>query len=1032
MHVEEEKLPMNKLTVTLFGTPSVYLNGNTIDFAYKKAAALFYYVLLNKQVSRSEAACLLWGDSDSASALKNLRHAIYTIRKNLGVDIFNSDRQSILEVRKDLDIRCDVLQFLQESILPETQKEFMEGFTLKHCELFDDWICEQRKILHDRYLEILLAQGQQAFQNGDLSLAERLGQLYVRQDPLEESVAVMLMEIYRDQKKYRRAIGVYQKLHENLLAELSISPLKETSDLYYKIIDEWNSSTEHVEENSAKLLLGKEEALNEILTLCNRPLTTDHTPCAIIKGEAGVGKTYLLDHILNDYDFSDWLICRSYCYQSEAHVQMAPWNCIMMTLMTELKTRDFTVPENTIKNASMLFPCLTALCGQDVASYDLNYILPQNYHMAEESALLIFAEAARHIPLLLVFEDIHWMDKNSVDFLSMFLRRLRNLNITVLCTSRTICADYVRKFIDIVLEDNVAHAVSVRSFNEQETATFAKYYIKRKPDSDLCKQLYARTGGNALLLVQMIKILQEHPELSTVSDDLGDIIGTRLENLPPDERQVLDFISIFPDYVSFDMLLAILTKNPMELLYICNQLKRRMLIQENSTDNVLGYSLTHELIRSSLIKRQSEPARRILHSRVAQYLEENLSGASSIPYERIIYHFKESGNRFKAFQYQVKALDVYTSLHYAVFPALGTGVFAESEQKNLTDYFQILETNLADLYRNYPGERDTLNQLETTFLLAKGRYAIYVGEYKIGLAALDCLTKICDKNHIKEPLVAAQFQYICFGIQTYNTEIMSVHLEILKSLLAGQTLSKNYGIYLRMEGLFQLMSGDYQLSRSMFQKSIETFGALTPRGDDRYAINIAGAYGYIAESYRMEHNYPQAFLAYDQAILYNRSCGYYPGTAVLYTNYGVAAEQSGEQRVAKKLFNFALETYQKTYEYSGRPIALSHLAYFEAEAGNFDLAAQYLDEGFRISDTIGSPLWKATVCYHCWKIHALILDRNQNAPVLEKRWPKSLNKHARNCLLTLNNMRHGMPPKDIKDAIREITDYLTRTEAQPE
>lgn len=1018
---------MNALKITLFGTPSVVLDGHPVTFAYKKAAALFYYLLLNQKVPRNEAASLLWGDSDSASALKNLRHAIYTIRKNLGIDIFNAGQTAVLELRDDLDIDCDVLNFVEENILLDTQKEFMEGFSLQHCEVFEDWMNEQRRILHSRYLEILLAQEKKAFQSGDLSTAERLGLRYVHQDPLEESAAVMLMQLYRAQKKYRRAIGIYNELYKNLSAELSISPLKETSDLYYKIIDEWNSSTEHVEEESNELLLGKDGVLSEILSLCNRPLTESRTPCAVIKGEAGVGKTYLLDHVLNDYDFSDWLICRSYCYQSESHIPLSPWNSVMMTLMTEMEAGEFTVPENFRKNASILFPCLSASCGQDFVTCDMNYNIQQSYHMAQESALLIFAAAARHIPLLLVFEDIHWMDKNSIDLLAIFLRRLRNLKVTVLCTSRTIYPDYVRDFMDSALSDNIACMLNVDCFNEQETALFAQHYIKSTSNPGLNKQLYERTGGNALLLVQMINILQEHPEYSTMSDDFGDIIGTRLANLPPDEHQVLDLISVFPDRAPFDMLSSILTKNSMELMYLCNQLQRRMLIQENCVDNTLAYSLTHELIRSSLVKQQSAPARRILHSRVAQYLEENMDRNGTISYERLIYHFREGGDQFKVFQYQVAALEAYTGLHYAVLPTLETGVDSKSEVQNLEDYFHMLEGELSELRSSRVADSDTLDQLEMTLLLAKGRYAVYVGEYKPGLSALDKLTKLCNEKHADGPLISAQFQYICFGIQTYNTKIMSIHLEILNRLLSEKKDSENFGIYLRMEGLLQLMSGNYVLSRAMLQKSIQVFENLAPNGDDRYTINIAGAYNYIAESYRMEHDYQQAFLAYDQAILYNRSRGYYPGTAVFYTNYGVAAAQSGEHRIAKQLLNFALETYREAHEYSERPIALSHMAYYEAEAGNFGTAAKYIKEGVRISAMIGSPLWKAIVCYQGWRIHVMIARRHQDAPELCQLWPQDLTDHTNKCLSKLKNVTRGTPPKDIVDAIQVLTDFLADT-----
>lgn len=72
----------------------------------------------------------------------------------------------------------------------------------------------------------------------------------------------------------------------------------------------------------------------------------------LLEGEAGVGKTYLLDHILARYDFSDWLICRSFCCQTEANSFLVPWNSVMLELAAELELRHITIPETYIKTAA--------------------------------------------------------------------------------------------------------------------------------------------------------------------------------------------------------------------------------------------------------------------------------------------------------------------------------------------------------------------------------------------------------------------------------------------------------------------------------------------------------------------------------------------------------------------------------------------------------------------------------------------------------------------------------------------------------
>ncbi len=192
---------------------------------------------------------------------------------------------------------------------------------------------------------------------------------------------------------------------------------------------------------------------------------------------------------------------------------------------------------------------------------------------------------------------------------------------------------------------------------------------------------------------------------------------------------------------------------------------------------------------------------------------------------------------------------------------------------------------------------------------------------------------------------------------------MEHHLSIGRALLTGKEHSAEYGVYLCLLGLLRLMQGQYPRAREIMERSIQTFQALDSDMDGQYAINIAGAYNYMAETYRLEGRYPEAFHCYDQAIAYNRSRGYYPGAAVIYTNYGVAAYQSGQKAEARKLFRYAVDIYTDSHEYSGYPIALSYLALYDAQEDRFDRAAQQLRDALRLSETIASPWWKGITLY---------------------------------------------------------------------
>lgn len=1011
---------MPELFVRMFGSPSILVDGQAVTLPYRKAEALLYYVVMERRVARRDLVDLLWEDTEPSAALKNLRHAIYTVRKALGMELFVSGQRTMLELDPQVPIRCDVLDFLREGKLEAYHGEFLSGFAMHGGAAFEEWLNTQRNLLRARYLKELLTAERETFAAGELEKAERLGLEYIGRDPLEESAYVVLMEVYSRQKKFRKAIGIYHQLCKNLETELSISPLKETTALYYRIVNEWNSSTYRIEEQSDHPMFGKEAALHGLLSVCNRPLSDRRSPCLLLEGEAGVGKTYLLDHVLNHYDFSDRLVLRASCYQSESGVPLAPWNSVMLGLLSEVESRGLSIPDTYLKTAAGLFPCLALQCGQGYTASDEQYPLQHNYHVAQESTLLILSMVARQFPLLLVFEDIHWIDRTSVELMSAVLHRLRGLNVTVICSSRELPAGFRKEFVEGAQRDKLLERYTISTLSLDETGQFVRHYRGQELTEEQLSQVYQGTGGNALLLTQLVGSLEE----GGVPQDMGrmvkGVIDYRLAQLTVEELQVLDMISAFSEWAPMEALASILTKDAMDLMCLCGQLKQRMLITECERDGGICYTLAHDLIRRVLIQREPESARRILHLRVAQYLESRLDRMGAQLYDRLVYHYEAGGNRLKALHYRILSLNAFTGLCFDLLPTLTVSPGREEpDAESLPAEFQRLEQEVSALRRLYAGQEE-LDRMEMTLLHAKSRYCIYNGLYEPGLEALEQLNALCRRRGEKQLLVQVHLQYIYYGIQICDTRVMEIHLAAGLALLDGEEHSESYGIYLRLNGLLEQMRGNYSRARELLHQSVRTLESLVSPSDDRYAINIAGAYNYIAECYRLEGRYEEAFGYYDKAIIHNRSRGYYPGAAVFYTNYGVCAFQKGEYEGAYQLFLYAAEIYRSSHEYSGCPLALGYLALYGVRQGDLAGAADKLKEAHRICDIIGSPWWKGVVIYLSWRIRTWLDQTGQEAPQLRALWPADEGEHCRWGLEFLKRIPPRLETEELQKRLEKL------------
>lgn len=1014
---------MAKVDAKLLGTPCILVDGRAVSLPYKKADALLYYLIRKGKASRSEAVELLWPDVDTQTALKNLRHAIYSIRKEFGWDPFLGGQRAFLELRPEIELRCDVAEFWESKDPDRYGGEFLKDFSVPRTAPFEDWLDQERSLLQNRYLRSLLDTARTAFRRGDLERAARYCLTYVTQDPLEESAVVLLMQIYCAQQQFRKAIGLYHELSKNLSDEFGITPMKETSALYYRIVDEWNASTYRMEEDSDCLLLGKDQAMHRLLMLCNGSSGGLRRPCVVLEGEAGVGKTYLLDHILTHYDFSDWLICRSFCYQTEIGGFLTPWNSIMLELSAELELRHIAIPESCLKKAALLFPNLMSDSGAELADSDPEYLLQSSHYAAQQSVLSIFSMAAKQTPILLVFEDIHWMDAGSARLLAAFLRRLRELDIAVICTSRDILPEHIRQLMEEGQRDGILERCLLRGFTWEETKQFLRCYTDQEPQEELAEQIFHDTGGNALLLTQILDSLKENRDPSELPRTPEDIIGYRLAILSADERRLLDLISVFVGWASFDVLTSILHKDPLVLTYLCHQLTQKRLLVESTQSGTLEYAFVHERIKSMVYSQLSESGRRLLHLQAAHFLETELERGGPPAYDHLCHHYTAGGDRLKAFRYKILSMNAYAGLFYELLPTLTMNPGAEERTNDrLADYFHSLEAELAKLRLSCAAEDiQELDQLELTLLHTESRFCIHDGLYSRGLELLDRLLNCCGRMKNQDMEVQAHLQFIYYGIQTGNKAVMDRHLTVGMSLLEGKEHTVEYGIYLRLFGLLRLMQGHYREAREWMERSIQSFLALDPRVDGQYAIHIAGAYNYMAETCRLEGQYSAAFHYYDQAITYNRSRDFYPGAAVIYTNYGVAAYQSGQWAEARKLFRCAVDIYTDSHEYSGYPIALSYLALYDAQEGSFDRAAQRLRDALSLSETIGSPWWKGITLYMAWKIRCLMEIHGQTNEALEDFWPASKEEHCRQCLACLHQLQPRIETEEMERELLRVT-----------
>ncbi len=256
---------MDILSVKLLGSPLVKLNNNIIAFPYKKAEALFYYVCINKKITREEATNMFWGDSGEETGRKNLRDALYKIKTSINENIFTSSK-SIIEFSDNFIIETDTGKISESNAVNLYTGDFLLNFSVKNCYDFEIWVHEKKNYYRDIYIKSIYKKMNELISISDYNSIEKYGSILIKNDPYNEKTYRYLMKIYALSEDYNKAIRLYQELLDVLEKDLGVQPELKTKKIYKEIL-ELKSTITSDQNNSYAGLKNKLENLTNFYSM---------------------------------------------------------------------------------------------------------------------------------------------------------------------------------------------------------------------------------------------------------------------------------------------------------------------------------------------------------------------------------------------------------------------------------------------------------------------------------------------------------------------------------------------------------------------------------------------------------------------------------------------------------------------------------------------------------------------------------------------------------------------------------------------
>lgn len=954
----------------LFDQPGVWKDGQRVHFPFRRAEALFYIVVVKQQITREGLMELLWGHLEPEVARKNLRDTLYKVRKSLELEVIRSPQKSVVSLNPAIEIETD-LPHLQGAPNPQWLKlggSFLKGFSLKGEEAFMEWVAEMDTHYLTLLNEQLLRGMEMAMASGDYGLGEALGKRLIQLDPYHETAYGALMRLYGLQGNPAKGIALYQELEALLNRELGVKPSQEVASALKSIMTQPERAREESPKKEASFFFGRDQALQQFSTLLKDSLVKGVNGKLLIVGEAGIGKTRLKEKFIEMAENQGFLVLHGVCYQAEEAYFLKPWNGIFSQIARWMKEEEISLPSQWIRLIQGVFPSFGELTpgeGIEARGEDPAHSL----RTLEDGVVKVFGYLRQRQPVVLVFDDLQWMDPGSLTLLGQVLLSGEGSAPLFLGTCRNEERESLDQFIANLTRGGLLEKIVLERFTLQEVADFIKVGFPQIPVSAAqAPEIYQATEGNPFFIIEYMNALGEGKKGLELSSRMKDILKGRFLGLSPLGRRVAEGISIFFDRVTPGMLAQILEERELMVYEALGELQRKYLIKEQVEGEQIYYHFTHQKLREFAYVQIPQGKRIFLHQRAAKLLQGQLKQDQRDwqLYSKLVYHHTHGKEPLAALEYQMAETAIYLDFSHELYPLwMDNGGIPEANlylgREAAIQRLNEIEGLLDNLKANY-GDSKAFKVLHRRFLHMKGRFLIREGDYAQGIKVIETMIQLAEGERDLKDTLKGYRQWINYGIQIHDPQLMAQGIERGLALAQEHQLLEEQGIFLRLKGLQHLMSRDLEKAQVALVEAKGIFEGLSCAGGAQYTLNIAAIENYFGEIERHRGSFHRALKYYERALEICLERSIHRGLGVFYTNGGKAALELKNLSQARDYFQKALENYRQFDLVWGRAVAEGYMAWFYAKEHRGEDALQALKLADHYSQQLQNPYEVGLIC----------------------------------------------------------------------
>jgi DNA-binding CsgD family transcriptional regulator/tetratricopeptide (TPR) repeat protein len=394
------------------------------------------------------------------------------------------------------------------------------------------------------------------------------------------------------------------------------------------------------ESNAHASFVGRQAELRQ-LKVAFEAASSGRGALMLLVGEPGIGKTALCDQLGGFVAASGGVPLVGHCY--EAGSFRRPYQPFVEAFGTYARESD------TEALAADLGSGAADLARIVPEVSDRLKVPPRGPGDAEEdrwrlmsAATRLLRSAAAHQPLLLVLEDLHDADRDTLDLLLHVARDLHGARLLVVGTYRDVEVDRAHPLSAALAELHRASHVArvhLRGLSTDEVRRLLAEASQQTIAQPFAELVHRQTDGNPLFVHQTLRFvieeglverrdgaLQRVGEESLagrIPEGLRDAVGKRLSRLSEGTNRVLSVAAVIGREFELDVLRKVLARPEQDLETALEEASAVGIVEERSVvGTTIIYRFSHAFFRQTLYDEIVAPRRIRVHQQVARALEE--------------------------------------------------------------------------------------------------------------------------------------------------------------------------------------------------------------------------------------------------------------------------------------------------------------------------------------------------------------------------------------------------------------------------